>query len=217
MKRRIVLLGPPASGKGTQSDLIQQKLGIRVTSTGAILREEAKYGTALGREIKAIIASGSFAPDDLVMQVVAAWIDLCGDSFGFDGFPRTLPQAIGFERLLDRRRQPLQLALFIDVSESTVVQRMASRLTCRNCGKAVTLGHQLRRKSDPCPNCGGVLEVRADDNCEALATRLAEFRKKTVPVTDFYFERGILTVINGDRDVDQVFADVQRAIVDDSD
>jgi adenylate kinase len=212
VKRRIVLLGPPASGKGTQAELIRRTFQIPVTSTGAILRQEAKRGTPLGLQIQTIITGGQLAPDELIMEVVAVWMDASDGSFGFDGFPRTLPQAIGFDTLLDRRQQPLELALFLDVSEETVIRRMSTRLTCRTCGKAVTVGRQVQSKTDPCPNCRGVLEVRTDDNREALVTRLVEFRKKSLPVSDFYREHNILAVIDGDREVEQVFVDVQRKI-----
>jgi adenylate kinase len=209
-----VLLGPPASGKGTQGELIRLRIGIPITSTGAILRREAKADSDFGRQIQGIISAGRLAPDEIVMKVVQDWIELSGESFGFDGFPRTLPQATGFDDLLAKRHAPLEAALFLDVPETNVAKRMATRLTCRRCGKVVTVGRQVTHQAEPCPNCGGVLEVRSDDNAEALAIRIAEFRKKSVPVTDFYAKHGILTVIDGSREVEQVFADVQKAIAE---
>jgi adenylate kinase len=206
-------LGPPASGKGTQAELISRTYQIPITSTGEILRQAAKNGAPLGLKIQGIIAGGQLAPDPLIMDVVTVWLNQCGgDSFGFDGFPRTLPQASSFDSLLAICHQDLDLALFIDVTEETVVQRMSTRLTCRTCGKVVTLGRHVRSKNDPCPNCGGVLGIRADDNRDALRTRLAEFRKKSLPLTDFYRERSILAVIDGDRDPDAVFVDVRKLI-----
>jgi adenylate kinase len=212
VKRRIVLLGPPASGKGTQAELIQQHFGIPATSTGAILRAEAKTGTKLGLEAHRIISKGGLAPDDLVLQLVAAWLDAGRDAFLFDGFPRTVPQAEYFDRLLEKRGTPLELAIFLEVSEATIRQRMLGRLTCSACGKVVSIGRHIRSEFDPCPNCGGRLERRADDNHEALNRRLEEYRQKSAPVADFYARARILSTVDADREVNRVFADISALI-----
>jgi adenylate kinase len=141
VKRRIVLLGPPASGKGTQSELIQKIFQIPATSTGAILRREAKLNSAIGREADRIISKGALAPDELV-----------------------------------------------------------------------SLGHHVQSASDPCPNCGGKLEIRSDDNQAALTMRLEEFRKKSLPLIDFYSERDLLATVDADQEVDKVFDQISRVI-----
>jgi len=176
------------------------------------LRKEAKEQTPLGLQALRVISSGGLAPDDLVMRVVASWVERARDSFLFDGFPRTVPQAERFDALLSGLRLPLQLAIFLEVTEKTIVERMSTRLTCRDCGKIVSLGRHVQSKDEPCPNCGGVLETRDDDQKEALARRMREFREKSLPVTDFYREKAIFAPVNGDRAVDCVFGEISQLI-----
>jgi adenylate kinase len=212
VKRRIVLLGPPASGKGTQSELIQRKFQIPATSTGAILRREAKLDTLVGREADRIISKGALAPDELVLGLVGQWLDQHREAFLFDGFPRTLPQAIAFEQMLQARGTPLNLAIFLEASEATIAFRMAHRLTCSQCGKVVSIGRHVQSASERCPNCGGKLEVRSDDNHAALALRLEEFQKKSLPLIDFYSERGLLAKVDANQETDRVFEQISRVI-----
>jgi adenylate kinase len=207
-----VLLGPPASGKGTQSELIQRKFQISVTSTGAILRREAKLNTLVGREAGRIISKGALAPDDLVLALVGQWLDQHREAFLFDGFPRTLPQAVEFEKILQARQTPLDLAIFLEASEETIAFRMAHRLTCSNCGKVVSIGRHVQSASEPCPNCGGKLEVRSDDNHAALALRLEEFRKKSLPLIDFYSRRNLLVKVDANQEADRVFEQISCVI-----
>jgi adenylate kinase len=212
VKKRIVLLGPPASGKGTQAELIQKNFGLPATSTGAILRREAKLGTQLGLTAHRIISQGNLAPDELIMSVVAAWLDRANGAFLFDGFPRTLIQAEQFEALLAERATPLELAIFLDASEQTIRARMARRLTCSKCGKVISLGRHVLHMDDPCPNCGGRLEARADDTDSVLIYRMKEYRDKSLPVTDFYERRGILAPVDADHEASVVFDDLIRLI-----
>ena len=207
-----MLLGPPASGKGTQSELIQRKFQIPVTSTGAILRREAKLNTLMGREAGRIISKGALAPDDLVLALVGPWLDQHREAFLFDGFPRTLPQAVEFEKILQARQTPLDLAIFLEASEETIAFRMAHRLTCSNCGKVVSIGRHVQSASEPCPNCGGKLEVRSDDNHAALALRLEEFRKKSLPLIDFYSRRNLLVKVDANQEADRVFEQISCVI-----
>jgi adenylate kinase len=207
-----VLLGPPASGKGTQSELIQRKFQIPATSTGAILRREAKLDTLVGREADRIISKGALAPDELVLGLVGQWLDQHREAFLFDGFPRTLPQAIAFEQMLQARGTPVDLAVFLEASEATIAFRMAHRLTCSQCGKVVSIGRHVQSASERCPNCGGKLEVRSDDNHAALALRLEEFQKKSLPLIDFYSERGLLAKVDANQETDRVFEQISRVI-----
>ena len=207
-----MLLGPPASGKGTQSELIQRKFQIPATSTGAILRREAKLDTLVGREADRIISKGALAPDELVLGLVGQWLDQHRETFLFDGFPRTLPQAVAFEQMLQARGTPLDLAIFLEASEATIAFRMAHRLTCSQCGKVVSIGRHVQSASERCPNCGGKLEVRSDDNHAALALRLEEFQKKSLPLIDFYSERGLLAKVDANQETDRVFEQISRVI-----
>ena len=214
VKRRLVLLGPPASGKGTQAELIQNRFGIPTTSTGAILRKQAKERTSLGLEAEKIISKGGLAPDSLVMQVVEEWLETHPDAFLFDGFPRTVEQAKGSDAILQERQRPLDLAIALEVSVETIRTRMALRLVCANCGKVVSMGRHVQSSRDPCPNCGGSLEKRSDDNHEALERRLEAYWAKTVPVYKYY--GSLLIEIDAGRDAEAVFADIGRLIQDDS-
>ena len=207
-----MLLGPPASGKGTQSELIQRKFQIPATSTGAILRREAKLDTLVGREADRIISKGALAPDELVLGLVGQWLDQHREAFLFDGFPRTLPQAVAFQQMLQARGTPLDLAIFLEASEPTIAFRMAHRLTCSNCGKVVSIGRHVQSASEPCPNCGGKLEVRSDDNHAALALRLEEFREKSLPLIDFYSGRNLLAKVDANQEADRVFEQISRVI-----
>jgi adenylate kinase len=212
VKNRIVLLGPPASGKGTQVELIQQRFKIPATSTGAILRREARTGTKIGLEAHEIISRGGLAPDEMVLGLVQTWLSEIDGSFLFDGFPRTVEQAERFELLLKKRGTPLLLALFLDVSEETIRARMSRRLTCSVCGKVISVGRHVHDRSEPCPNCGGKLEARPDDNDAAVSRRLAAYREKSLPVADFYERRSILAHVNGDRDAQEVFDEIALLI-----
>jgi adenylate kinase len=213
VKRRIVLLGPPASGKGTQAEFIQKRFGIPATSTGAILRAEARLGTAVGVAAAKIITTGGLAPDEMVLSLVAAWLDKNDGSFLFDGFPRTVTQAERFEALLCQRQLAVEIAFLLEVPDPVIQARMLRRLTCSNCGKAISMGRHVRDANDPCPNCGGKLETRADDNVGALAHRMEEYRKKTVPVADFYDRRDILARVDASRAGEAVFKEVSQLIV----
>ena len=205
-----MLLGPPASGKGTQAEWIHNRFGIPITSTGAILRKQAEERTPLGLEAEQIISKGGLAPDSLVMEVVEAWLETHPNAFLFDGFPRTVEQAKAFDHILEQRGAPLGLAIALAVSEETMRTRMSLRLVCANCGKVVSMGRHVQSSHDPCPNCGGPLEKRSDDNNEALERRLAAFWEKTVPVYKYY--GNLLVEIDGGRDVEAVFADIARLI-----
>ena len=205
-----MLLGPPASGKGTQAELIQDRFGIPTTSTGAILRKQAKEKTPLGLEAEQIISKGDLAPDSLVMQVVETWPGNHPDTFLFDGFPRTVEQAKAFDQILQERQASLDLAIALEVSVETIRTRMSLRLVCANCGKVVSMGRHVQSSHDPCPNCGGPLEKRSDDNNEALERRLAAYWEKTVPVYKYYGD--LLVEIDAGGDAETVFVDIAELI-----
>jgi adenylate kinase len=210
VKRRLVLLGPPASGKGTQAELIQNRFHIPTTSTGAILRKQAKARTPLGLAAEQVISKGGLAPDSLVMQVVEEWLETHLEAFLFDGFPRTVEQAKAFDEILEQRLASLDLAIALTMSVESIRTRMLLRLVCPNCGKVVSMGRHVQFAHDPCPNCGGPLEKRSDDNNEALRKRLEAYWEKTVPVYKYYGDR--LAEIDAGRDAGAVFADIARLI-----
>ncbi len=211
MKKRLVLLGAPGSGKGTQAEMITRHFGIPVTSPGAILRREKDLGTPLGLETAEIIQHGGLVPDATIVKLIEDWLRLHGaHGFVFDGFPRTVPQAESLKQILERHRTPLDLAIWLEVSEETVRERISGRLQCRSCGfvTSTTAGNFAERPI--CPYCEGPLVRRNDDDLDVLQNRLAEYHAKTEPLAAFYEKAGMLHRIDGNRDRETVFEEVSR-------
>jgi adenylate kinase len=188
-KQRILLLGPPASGKGTQADHLSRAFGIPHVSTGALLRSECARGTPLGLEADSWTSRGLLVPDELAVRVITAWMSGNGPRFLFDGFPRTTVQAEHLDMALDAANTPIELVIFLDLSESEIRRRILDRLTCTACG--TTFGGSLHgmKIGDACPSCGGDLIRRNDDTEEALSERLRVYRESTLPVVTYYREK----------------------------
>ena len=213
MKSRIVLLGAPGSGKGTQAEMITRHFAIPVTSTGTILRRERDLGTALGIEGDQISKQGGLVPDDMIVKLIEDWLNLHGESgFVFDGFPRTVPQAERLEAILTKRGKALDLAIWLEVSEKTIEDRIACRLQCRRCGFTTSLTSAHFSERSVCPYCDGPLVRREDDDAAVLQTRLAEFKSKTEPLLSFYEKQGVLHRLDGNRDRETVFSDIATLI-----
>ena len=204
-RNRIVLLGPPASGKGTQAALLAAAFGIPAASTGQMLRDEKARGSELGDEADRWTRSGGLFPDELAMHVVWAWLD-GRTRFILDGFPRTHGQAVLFDEGLANRRLPLDIVYFLELSEQIVRERMTSRLTCSSCGAVFNEKFHDVTAASPCPRCGGALARRADDTPAALDRRLDQFRSHTLPVADYYGRKGLLKEIDASLGRDAVFS-----------
>jgi adenylate kinase len=208
-----VLLGAPGSGKGTQAELITRQFGIPVTSPGAILRREKDLGTPLGLQTADITQHGGLVSDEIIVKLIEDWLRLHGShGFVFDGFPRTLPQAQSLNDILEKLHTQLDLAIWLDVSENTVRDRIGSRLQCSSCGFTTSSGSAKFSERPVCPYCDGSLVRRNDDDIEVLQKRLAEYKSKTQPLADFYKKSSVLHRIEGDRDREAVFADISRLI-----
>jgi len=217
VKRRLVLLGAPGSGKGTQAEMITRHFGIPVTSPGAILRRERDLGTPLGQETAEVLRSGGLVSDKIIIELIEDWLRLHGGhGFVFDGFPRTLPQAESLMAILKRLRTVLHLAIWLEVSEETVRERIAGRLQCGECGFTTSSSSAQFANRPICPYCDGRLERRNDDDLGVLQTRLQEFRSKTEPLASFYKELSILRRTDGNRDREAVFSDISQLIEDKS-
>ncbi|MGI8820146.1 MAG: adenylate kinase family protein [Chthoniobacterales bacterium] len=213
MKRRLVLLGAPGSGKGTQAEMITRQFGVPVTSPGAILRREVEIGTLLGLETAERTKHGELVPDKIIIELIEDWVRLHGaHGFIFDGFPRTIPQAEALQGILQRHRTPLDLALWLDVSAETISDRISHRLQCQSCGFTTSEGAAGFSERAVCPYCDGPLVRRTDDDATVLQKRLTEFNTKTEPLADFYAKAGSLRKIDGNRDRNEVFGDISRLI-----
>jgi adenylate kinase len=213
VKRRLVLLGAPGSGKGTQAEMITRQFGIPVTSPGAILRRERDLGTPLGLETAEITQRGGLAPDDIIVKLIEDWLRLHGaHGFVFDGFPRTLPQAKSLAAILKRLRTALDLAVWLEVSEETVRDRISGRLQCGECGFTTSESSAQFAERPQCPYCDGTLVRRNDDDLGVLQTRLQEYRAKTEPLAQFYEKMSILHRIDGNADRETVFQEISDLI-----
>jgi adenylate kinase len=213
VKSRIVLLGAPGSGKGTQAEMITRHFAIAVTSPGTILRRERDLGTPLGIKADEISKQGGLVPDEIIVQLIEDWLALHGkDGFVFDGFPRTVRQGERLNEILQKRQTVLDLAIWLEVSEQTVRERIAGRLQCRRCGFTTSLTSAGFADRPICPYCDGPLIRREDDDASVLETRLAEFKTKTEPLLSFYEKDHALHRIDGNRDRETVFADISALI-----
>ena len=193
--------------------MITRHFGIPVTSPGAILRREKDLGTPLGQETAEVLQRGDLVSDEIIIELIEDWLRLHGGyGFVFDGFPRTLPQAQSLNAILARLRTALDLAIWLDVSQQTVRDRISGRLQCGGCGFTTSATSAKFAERPVCPYCDGSLVRRTDDDMAVLRKRLSEFETKTQPLADFYGKMSILHRIDGNRDRETVFADTSRLI-----
>jgi adenylate kinase len=212
VKQRIVLLGPPASGKGTQAEMIQARYQFPITSPGAILREERKLGTALGLSAEKATSQGQLVPDEVVNAVVKSWISRHGSAFVFDGYPRSLGQACSLEDTLAKRNTPLEVVLLLAADEQTIRSRVERRMMCEICGRIVSIGLQVANAADRCPTCAGKLVKRLDDSPATLELRMREYAAKTEPLITFYRQRNLLKSVDATGAPEAVFESIARIL-----
>ncbi len=212
---RLVLLGPPGSGKGTQAELLAGELGFVHYSTGEVFRAEIGKGTPLGKKVEGYVVSGGLVPDDVVLEVVEGFLRANADrSIVFDGFPRTVPQAEGLDRLLNRLGLDLNLVVLVDLSDEEVVKRLSSRRQCKNCGKIYNLTFSPPKRPGVCDECGGELYQRKDDQEETIRSRLKVYKEQTSPLIDYYERQGKLVRLDGALGRDRVFARLKELIAE---
>ncbi|MBC7339400.1 MAG: adenylate kinase [Firmicutes bacterium] len=211
---RVVLLGPPGSGKGTQAARLGEHWGVPHISTGDAFRRAVAEGTPLGRLAREYMQRGELVPDEVVNGVVAARLagEDCARGFVLDGYPRTVPQAEAFAALLEERGLRLDAVVDLVVSEEELVRRAAGRRVCARCGANYHLEFQPPREPGRCDRCGGELVQREDDLPATVAQRLAVYRRQTEPLVEFYRERGLLVPVDGSGAVEEVTRVVLAAV-----
>ncbi|MEO1752222.1 adenylate kinase [Thiofaba sp. EF100] len=212
---RIVLLGAPGSGKGTQSKFLVEHYKVPQISTGDLLRAQVAAGTPLGRKAKEAMDHGQLVSDDIVLGMIRERLaeDDTQNGFILDGFPRNLAQASALDALLADLGKPLQAAILLDVPFEDLMQRLTGRMTCAKCGAVYNKYTHAPRKAGVCDVCGGELTQRADDNEETVGKRLQVFEAQTAPLVNFYKAEGKLHTVDGRRSMEAIFADF-RAIID---
>ena len=204
----IVLLGAPGAGKGTQAQRLVADYGVAHISTGDLLRAAVKGGTELGVKAKKYMDAGELVPDELVIDLVKERLaqDDAKKGFILDGFPRNTTQAVTLDSELAKMERSLDCALLVDVEPAVIVKRLSSRRTCRACGYTGTAADAV------CPSCGGEMYQRDDDKPATIQNRLDVYEKSTSPLVEYYRGKGILVSVDGDRPVDEVYADVKEAL-----
>ena len=202
----IVLLGGPGAGKGTQATRLIEKYNLSHISTGDMLRAATKAGTDLGQLAKKYMDAGDLVPDDVIIGLVSEKLSEPETCKGFilDGFPRTSAQAVALDAELAKLDRPLDVAILIDVDPEVIVKRLTSRRMCKECGYIGTESDAM------CPKCSGEMYQRDDDNETTVRNRLDVYAKQTAPVADYYRGSGLLKTIDGDRDPEEVFADIEK-------
>ncbi len=207
---KIIFLGAPGAGKGTQAEMIRGKLGIPIISTGDIFRQNIKNRTPLGEKVKAIIDSGELVPDSLVTELVSDRISRedCADGYILDGFPRTIPQAEEFDRILGEKGDAIDLVIDVEVPDEAIISRMGGRRTCPACGESFHVVYKAPRKENICDRCGGPLTIRDDDKEEVVKNRLVVYHKNTQPLISYYEEKGKLRRVDGTRDIGEVHEEI---------
>lgn len=204
---RIVLLGAPGSGKGTQAKLLVEKYKIPQMSTGDLLRAEVAAGTDLGKKAKAAMDAGQLVTDDIVLGMIQARLTKPDAKNGFilDGFPRNIPQAQSLDAMLARLGQPLQLALLVDVDIDILMKRLTGRRTCGSCGAIYNIHFSTPKISNKCDKCGSSLTHRSDDNEHTVSNRLKVYQEQTAPLANYYKAQGKLRTVRGVGTVSAIF------------
>ena len=213
-RKNIILFGPPGVGKGVQAKVLAQEEELGYLSTGDALRDEIRRGTPLGARLEGPVARGEFADDETVLKIVASRLD--GEDFlqgvVVDGFPRNIRQAELFDRMLAEKGQEVHRALFLRAPEETLLQRLAGRMVCSECGFSYHGTFRKPKVDDVCDSCEGPVVRRHDDDPETHRRRLEIYRADTAPLEKYYERQGVLTYIDGDRSVAEVAAAVRGAI-----
>lgn len=204
---KIIMLGAPGAGKGTQAKMIAEKYGIPHISTGDIFRANIKNGTELGKKAKSYMDQGQLVPDELTLGLIMDRFkeDDCKNGYVLDGFPRTIPQAEALDAALKANGEKIDFAIDVDVPDENIVKRMGGRRACVNCGATYHIVYSPTKVEGKCDKCGEDLIVRDDDKPETVLSRLEVYHNQTQPLIDYYNEQGVLKTVDGTVDMKDVF------------
>ncbi len=211
-KLKMIFLGAPGAGKGTQSEIVSEKFNIPAISTGSIIRAAIKNGTEMGLAAKEATERGELVPDSVVIGIIKERLAEpdCENGFILDGFPRTVPQAIA----LDEMNVEITLVLSIEVADEKIAERMGGRRVCNKCGASYHIQYNPSKTAGICDKCGEPLSIRKDDSPEIVLSRLATYHEQTEPLKDFYGKKGILKLVEGQEELSDTTALTLKAISD---
>lgn len=211
---KIIMLGAPGAGKGTQAKKIAAKYGIPHISTGDIFRANIKNGTELGKKAKTYMDQGLLVPDELTVDLVIDRLanDDCKNGYILDGFPRTIPQAEALDAALAKLGEKMDYAIDVDVPDENIVSRMSGRRACTGCGATYHIVYNPSKKGDCCEVCGEKLILRDDDKPETVQKRLNVYHEQTQPLIDYYTKQGILKAVDGTQDMNDVFTAITNIL-----
>ncbi|MDY4488731.1 MAG: adenylate kinase [Candidatus Limivicinus sp.] len=207
---RLILLGAPGAGKGTQAEILSRELNIPTISTGNILRAAMKNGTPVGLKAKSYVEAGQLVPDDVIIGIIEERLAQpdCSNGYILDGVPRTIPQA----RAMEESGIGIDWAVSIEIADEVIVERMSGRRTCKNCSQTFHIVNNPPKQEGICDFCGGELTIRKDDAPETVRTRLEVFHKETEPLKDFYAERGKLKTVDNQPSIEATTAAIREAL-----
>ena len=207
---KIIMLGAPGAGKGTQAQMIAEKFGIPHISTGDIFRANIKNGTELGKKAKEFMDKGLLVPDELTVQLLLDRVanEDCKNGYVLDGFPRTIPQADVLDSELTKLGDKVDYAVNVDVPDENIVRRMSGRRACLKCGATYHIEHIPPKTEGICDKCGSELVQRDDDKPETVQNRLSVYHEQTQPLIDYYDKKNILRTVDGTKDMQEVFNEI---------
>ncbi len=211
---KIIMLGAPGAGKGTQAKLIAEKFGIPHVSTGDIFRANIKEGTALGKEAKEYMDKGQLVPDELTVRILLDRVSKedCKNGYVLDGFPRTIPQAEVLDNEVAKLGEKIDFAIDVEVPDDDIIRRMGGRRACLKCGATYHVEHIPPKKEGICDVCGSELVLRDDDKPETVKNRLDVYHKQTQPLIDHYSKQNILRTVDGTKDMHEVFDNIVKLL-----